>query len=108
MDLIAAAGQNRPLRQPLAEFISWLDRWQIVTGYAAWWGWATSGDLNGTLMRLNSPALADFFRNIGLAFMKTGVGTPAERIAAGNYRNETETLRLIAALKQTLWEMDGP
>ena len=108
MDFIAAANQNRPLRQPLAEFISWLDRWQIVTGYEGWWGWATSGDLNGTLMRLNSPVLADFFRNIGLAYLKTGVGTPAERIAAGNYRNETETLRLIRALKQTLWEMEGP
>ncbi len=108
MDFIAAVNQNLPLRQPLAEFISWFDRWQIVTGYDGWWGWATSGDLNGCLMRLNSPMLADFFRNIGLAFMKTGVGTPAERIAAGDYRNETETLRLIRALKQTLWEMDGP
>jgi hypothetical protein len=108
MDCITATNQNRPLRQPLAEFISWLDRWHVVTGYEGWWGWAAGGDINGCLMRLNSPVLADFFRNLGLQFMKTGVGTPAERIAAGNYRNETETLRLVHALKQSLWDMEGP
>ena len=47
MDFIAAANQNRPLRQPLAEFVSWLDRWHVVTGYDDWWGWAAGGDLNG-------------------------------------------------------------
>ena len=56
--------------------------------------------------KLNSPLLTEFFRHSGLNFLKTGVGTFRERITTGNYSNETETLRFIHALKQTLWEMD--
>ena len=40
-------------------------------------------------------------------FIKTGEGdTPRDRIAAGNYSKETETLRLIRAMKQALAEID--
>jgi len=108
MDFINATNQNRPLRQPLGELVSWLDRWHIVTGYDGWWGWAAGGDLNGSLLKLNFPMLADFLRHSGLEFMKTGVGTPAERLAAGDFHNETETLRLVHVLKQTLWDMESP
>jgi hypothetical protein len=106
MDFIQAAGKNRDLFQPLGEFVSWLDRWHVITGYEGWWCWFAGGDINQSLQKINAPRLANFFHDMGLNFMKTGVGTPTERIAAGNYRAETETLRLIRALKQILWEMD--
>lgn len=106
LDFMAAADANRPLRGPLAELITWFDRWQVITGYDAWWAWQAGGDVNARLLKLNSPALTGFLRNSGTAFMKTGVGTPAERLAAGDYRNETETLQLLRLLKMALWEMD--
>ena len=108
LDLIDAVNQNRPVRQPLAELVAWIDRWHVVTGYDEWWGWAAGGDLDGALQRLNSPWLADFYRTAGLQYMKTAVGTPMQRIAAGNYRNESGTLRLIRAIKQTLWQTEPP
>jgi hypothetical protein len=106
LDLAAAADQNRDLFKPLAEFLSWLERWQAITGYEAWWGTLGGCDVNPALQKLNVPLLADFFRNMGLSYLKTGAGAPYERIAAGQFQNETETLRLIRVLRQTLWEID--
>jgi hypothetical protein len=106
LDFINAVDQNRASFKPLAEFVSWLDRWQVITGYEGWWCWRVGGDLDGSLQKLKSPLLADFFRNSGINFLKTGVGTAPERVATGNYYNETETLRLIQVLKRTLAEMD--
>ncbi len=106
LDFIEASEANRPLLQPLEELISRLDRWQVTTGYDGWWGWACGCDLNKSLLKLNSPQLAEFIRGSGLGFMKTEAGTPMERIVSGLYRNESETLRLIRTLKKTLWERD--
>jgi hypothetical protein len=104
-DLIHAADGNRPLAGPLGEFVSWLDRWQITPGYEGWWGWACGGDINASLLKLGAPRVDEFFRCMGLNFMKTLDGTPRERIVAGLYRNESETLRLLRALKLTLWDL---
>jgi hypothetical protein len=106
LDLIQAVGSNRPLFQPLGEFVSRLDRWHVVTGYQGWWGWAAGGDINASLQKIQNPLLADFFRDTGLNYLKTGSGTVADRLAATYCRNETETLRLLHALKQTLWRLD--
>jgi hypothetical protein len=105
LDFVQAAESNQPLFESLEKFVSWLDRWQIVTGYESWWGWAVGLDINHSLQKLHSPWMADFFRTIGRNFVKTGQGSVVERINTCNYRNETETLRLIRTLKQTLWEM---
>ncbi|MBN2578634.1 MAG: hypothetical protein JXB10_06545 [Pirellulales bacterium] len=106
LDFIQAADKNQPLFQPLEEFVSWLDRWHVITGYKSWWNWTAGGDINQSLKKLDTPLLTDFVRDVGSIDRKTGAGTPMERIYAGYYRAETETLRLIQALKQTLWEMD--
>jgi hypothetical protein len=106
LDFIHAAENNQPLYEPLEKFVSWLDRWQVVTGYESWWGLDIGQDINHSLQKLQSPWMADFFRNIGRNYVKTGQGSLIERIDAANYRNETETRRLIQALKQTLWQMD--
>jgi hypothetical protein len=106
LDFMAAADQGRPVFKPLAEFVSWLDRWSVITGYLGWWGWGAGGDLNASLQKLKSPLLDDFFNHSGPTGIKNGVGTPQQRITTLNCANETETLRLIHALKQTLWEMD--
>ena len=105
-DFMRASEQNRPIVQPFGEFVTWLDRWQVATGYEGWWGWMCGGDINAFLQRIDSPRLADFFRNYSVAGLKSGDGTPMERLMAGLCRCETETKRLIPILKQTLWEMD--
>jgi len=104
-DLIRAAEGSRPLAGPLGEFVAWLDRWQVVTGYEGWWGWACGGDINGSLLKLGSPRVDAIIRGSGLNFMRTLDGTPMERIVAGLYRNESETLRLVRVLKRTLWDL---
>jgi hypothetical protein len=105
-DFMNASEQNRPVVKPLAELVAWLDRWQITTGYQGWWGWACGGDIDSHFQKLGSPRLAEFYRNFCKNCMKTGEGTPMERATTGNYRNESETLRLIQTLKQTLWDME--
>ena len=105
-DFMNASAQNLPVFKPFAELVAWLDRWQIVTGYQGWWGLSAGGDIDFHLRKLGVPRLAEFYRYVSKNCMKTGVGTPMERATTGNYYNETETLRLIRALKQTLWEMD--
>jgi hypothetical protein len=111
MDFMKAAERNQPLSQPLAEFVSWLDRWHTVTGYDGWWCWRATGDVEGadinrSLLKLNSRRLADFFSGPLLDYLKNGPGKPVDRYDARYYRNETETLRLVRILKQICWEMD--
>jgi hypothetical protein len=106
MYFIKATEQSRSVFQPFAEFVSWLDRWHVITGYDGWWYWRLNGNVNESLLKLRAPALNEFLRNSGVASMKTGAGNSLDRFDAGYYRNETETSRLIHILKQTLWEMD--
>jgi hypothetical protein len=110
-DFMKAAEKSLLLLQPLEEFVFWLDRWHVVTGYDGWWYWRATGDnagedINRSLRKLNSRLLADFFSDTGLNYIKNGPGKPSDRFDAGYYRNETETLRLIRILKQICWEMD--
>ena len=67
---------------------------------------AAGGDIDFHFQKLGVPRLTEFYRSVCKNYMKTGVGTPMERETTGNYRNESETLRLLNILKQTLWEMD--
>ena len=106
-DFMNASERDRPVVGPFAELVAWLERWQVVTGYDSWWNWTAGGDLNKSLQKLNVPPLTAFFSKTD--FIKTGEGdTPRSGITAGNYSKETESLRLIRAMKQALGELDPP
>lgn len=100
VDFVAASEKQLPVIKPYAEFVGWLDRWQSVTGYESEWQWRVDAKLNASLQKLQAPSLVEFRQ-------ETEEGnTPLQRIAARNYRMETQTLRLVQALKRALWEMD--
>ena len=97
VDFLDASRHNRPVLGPYAEFVAWVERWQLVHGFEGAWGW---GDLEAALRKLNSPALNAFFS-------ETFEGdTPWNRIQVEYYAVETPTTRLLRAMKQSLWELD--
>jgi len=82
-----------------------LERWQFTTGYNDWWGGFAGGDLNAALARLHAPTITAVLNNLDA--VKTAEGdTALDRITAGNCSKEYETLQLIRAMRQMLWEMD--
>ncbi len=96
-DFVRASRQNRPVIRPYAEFVEWVGRWQLIHGYECAWGWPK---MQAALMKLNSPALKAFFSETVHA------DTPFDRIKAEYYATETQTSRLLRAMKQSVWELD--
>jgi hypothetical protein len=97
VDFLNASKQNEPVLGPYAEFVAWVERWQLVHGFEGVWGW---GDLETALQKLNSPSIKAFFS-------ETVQGdTPWSRIQMEYYAAETPTTRLLRAMKQSLWELD--
>ena len=57
-------------------------------------------DLQAALRKLNTRPLRAFFSE------RVEGGTPFDRIRAEYYAVETQTVRLLRAMKQSLWELD--
>ena len=101
LDFISASKQHRPILAAYTECVNSLERWQLTTGYESAWSWAGM-DITPSLHQLNSPALQ-------AAFNESSEGnTPMDRIAAENYHMESQTLRIIRAMRQALLEMTPP
>jgi hypothetical protein len=97
VDFVDASRHDRPVLRSYAEFVAWVERWQLVHGFEGAWGWA---DLEAALQKLNSPTLRAYFGETVQA------DTAWNRIQAEFYAAETTTTRLLRAMKQALWEMD--
>ncbi len=100
LDFVAASKRRRPILPSYTECVNSLERWQLTTGYES--AWALAVDLNPSLQQLNSPALQAAFGD------GSEGNTPMERIAAENYRTESQTLRIIRAMRQALLELTPP
>jgi hypothetical protein len=98
LDFINDSKHRRAVFASYTECVNALERWQLTTGYESHWNW-TGIDLNPSLHRLNSPALESEFRE------RSEGNTPMDRVTAENYRMESQTLRIIRAMRQTLLEM---
>ncbi len=97
VDFLYASQQNCPVVGPYAEFVAWIERWQLIHGFEGAWGWP---DLQAALNKLHSPSLKAFFSETVQA------DTPWSRIQAEYYAAETQTTRLLRAMKQAVWELD--
>jgi hypothetical protein len=97
VDFVQASQQNRPVVGPFAEFVAWVERWQLVHGFECDWGWP---DMRAALQKLNSPSLKAFFSE------SVEADTPWNRIQVEYYATETQTTRLLRAMKQAVWELD--
>jgi hypothetical protein len=97
LDFTLASQKNLPISEPYAQFVEWLERWQLMHGYECEWTWP---GMQEALDKLNAPSIAALAR-------ETDEGnTPFDRVKTAYYRAETRTSRLIQAMKQALWEVD--
>ena len=55
VDFLDASRDHRPILGPYAEFVAWVERWQLVHGFEGVWGW---GDLETALEKTQQPGAA--------------------------------------------------
>ena len=96
-DFMCASQKELSIFGLFAEFVEWVERWQLVHGYQNRWSWPGLAD---ALKKLEAPSLQAFYseRHKG--------NTPFDQVKMNYYRTETETLRLIRAMKRAVWELD--
>jgi len=92
---------TRMIKQTMSSFIDAAQAWQQTTGYTNSWLWQP---MDETLRRLNAAPV-----NAVLAthtWSSEEGSTPFEKVKNGLARMESYTTRLIAAMKETLTQMD--
>jgi hypothetical protein len=97
LDFLRASEKKLPVIEPFAEFVQWVERWQLMHGFECAWGWP---EMDAALAKLDTPSLRAFRRDTFQA------DTAFDRIKAEYYAMESQTSRLIRAMKQSVWELD--
>jgi hypothetical protein len=92
-DFVMAAKRNQDVKEQLSGFIEAAEAWQQRHGYECAWSWPKLAE---TLKTLKSPA-------IDAVLDEKGEGsTPTDRVADQLRKMESDTSRLLAAMRETL------